>query len=215
VFNFWTLDEATLTKRVDFSCGVNLYAIDRRPDGVIVGTNSAQLYEINPVSGVCSARGNTPEPIRAVAVSALGQVFGMSLSQMPRNDGTGGVANRLHRLTSSGASQSYVFLSGASSYVIAMDFGRDGQLYGLGITPGGNNWSIVRINPDSGVTTIAFAMPVLPTIGDIDIDSLDILRTMIDGTLYKININTGALISSTSLPNFPIGNSFAPIVYVP
>ena len=215
VFNFWTLDETTLTKRVDFSCGVSLYAIDRSPDGVIVGTNYAQLYEISPVTGVCSARGNTPEEIRAVAVSALGQVFGMSLSQVPRTDGTGGVAHRLHKLTSNGASQSYVFLSGASSYVNAMAFGPDGQLYGLGINSSGGGWSIVRINTETGVTTVAFAMPVQPTLGDIDIDSLGVLRTMIDGKLYKFNISTGTLISSTSVPNFPLGNSFAPIVYVP
>ena len=214
VFNFWTLDEATLTKRFDSSCGVSMYAIDRRPDGVIIGTNYAQLYEISPISGVCSARGNTPEEIRAVAVSASGQVFGMSLSQVSRPDGSG-VAHRLHKLTSSGASQAYVFLSGASSYVMSIDFGPDGQLYGLGINSSGGGWSIVRINTETGVTTVAFAMPIQPTLGDIDIDSLGVLRTMIDGKLYKFNINTGAQISSTPVPNFPLGNSFAPIVYVP
>jgi hypothetical protein len=213
MLNFWTIDEATMSKRVDFSCGVSLYAIDRRPDGVIVGTSSSQLYEINPVSGVCSARGNTPEQIRAIAVSASGQVFAMSLSQVSRPDGSGS-GTRLHKLSSSGASQSYVILSGASSYVNSIDFGPDGQLYGLGITLGGN-WSIVRINPETGVTTVAFAMPVVPMLGDIDIDSSGVLRTMIDGNLYKFNINTGALISSTPVPNFQLGNSFAPIVYVP
>jgi PKD domain len=215
VFNFWTLDETTMTKRVDFSCGVGLTAIDRRPDGVTVGTDLSQIYEVNPVSGACKTLGKTPEQIKAVAVSAAGQMFGMSLSQVPRNDGSGGVAHRLHKLTSSGASQSYVFLSGATSYVTAIDFGPDGQLYGLGITLGGNSWSIVRINPETGVTTVAFAMPVVPMIGDIDIDSSGVLRTMIDGNLYKININTGALISSTTVPNFPLGASFAPIIYVP
>ena len=213
-FNFWTLDEATLTKRVDFSCGVNLGAIDRRPDGVIVGTSPSQLYEINPVAGVCSARGTTPEWIKAVAVSASGQVFGMSFSQVSRPDGNG-VGHRLHKLSNSGASQSYAILSGASTYVTAIDFGPDGQLYGLGITPGGNNWSIVRINPETGVTTVAVAMPVVPTGGDIDIDSSGVLRTMIDGNLCKININTGALLSSTPVPNFQLGYSSAAIVYVP
>jgi hypothetical protein len=213
VLNFWTLDEATLTKRVDFSCGVGLSAIDRRPDGVIVGTETSQLYEINPISGVCSARGKLPEWIRAVAVSASGQVFGMSTYQASRPDGSG-VAHRLHKLSSEGASQSYTFLSGASTYVNAIAFGPDGQLYGLGITYGGG-WSIVRINPDTGVTTVAFAMPVAPTLGDIDIDSSGVLRTMIDGSLYKFNITTGALLSSTRVPNFPLGNSFAPVVYVP
>lgn len=96
-----------------------------------------------------------------------------------------------------------------------MAFAPDGQLYGLGTTPGGSGWSIVRINPETGVTTVAFAMPRASTLGDIDIDLSGILRTMIDGNLYKFNINTGAQISSTRVPNFPLGNSFAPIVYVP
>ena len=213
VLNFWAIDEATMTKRVDFSCGEGLNAIDRRPDGVIIGINTSQLYEINPVSGICSARGSTPEWIRAIAVSASGQIFGMSFSQMSRPDASG-VAHRLHKLSSSGASQSFVYLSGASNYVQSIDFGPDGQLYGLGITTGGS-WSIVRINPETGATTIAFAMPVPPTLGDIDIDASGTMRTVIDGYLYKFNINTGAQISSLRIPNFPLGNSFAPIAYVP
>lgn len=213
VLNFWTLNESTMTKQVDFNCGAGLEAIDRRPDGVIVGTSITQLFEINPVSGVCSARGSTPEWIRALTVSASGQIFGMSFSQMPRPDGSG-IAHRLHKLSSSGASQSFVYLSGASSYVMSMDFGPGGQLYGLGITSGGN-WSIVQIDPETGANTIVFSMPVTPTLGDIDIDSAGVLRTIIDGNLYKFNINTGAQISSTRVPNFPMGNSKAPIVYVP
>ena len=214
VLNFWTLNEATMVKQVDYSCAQFLYAIDRRPDGVLVGTSTSQLYEINPVTGVCSARGSTPELIRALAVSGSGQTYGMSLSQMQRPDGSG-LSHRLHKLSSSGASQSFVYLSGASNYIMSIDFGPDNQLYGLGITSGGNDWSVVRINPETGVNTIAFAMPMLPTLGDIDIDPSGVLRTMIDGHLYKFNINTGAQISSTRVPNFPIGNSFAPIVYVP
>lgn len=213
ISNFWTLNESTMAKQVDFSCGQWLYAIERRPDGVLVGTSTSQLYEINPVSGVCSARGSTPESIRAIAVSASGQIFGMSNSQM-QVPGVGGFAHRLHKINSSGASQSFVYLSGATNYVNAIDFGPDGQLYGLGITSGGS-WSIVRINPESGANTIAFAMPITPTLGDIDIDASGVLRTMIDGTLYKFNLTTGAQISSTRVPNFPMGNSFAPIVYVP
>ena len=213
ISNFWSLNESSMAKQVDFSCGQWLYAIERRPDGVLVGTSTSQLYEINPVSGVCSARGSTPESIRAIAVSASGQIFGMSNSQM-QLPGGGGFAHRLHKLNSSGASQSFVYLSGSSNYVIAIDFGPDGQLYGLGITTGGN-WSIVQINPESGANTIAVAIPIAPTLGDIDIDSFGVLRTMIDGTLYKFNLNTGAQISSSRVPNFPMGNSFAPIVFVP
>lgn len=212
VLNFWTLDEATMTKRVDFSCGQGLQAIDRRPDGVIVGTTPSQLIEVNPVSGVCSARGNTPEWIRGVAVSPQGQLVGVSLSQVVTPSGP---AHRLHRLTNAGASQSSVLLSGASTYVQAIDFAADGQLYGMGITSGGSNWSIVRIDVDTGVTTVAFAMPRAPTLGDIDIDATGILRTVIDGTLYKFNISTGAQVSTVGVTNFPLGNSFAPIVYVP
>jgi uncharacterized protein involved in type VI secretion and phage assembly len=213
VSNFWTLDETTMTKRSDFNCNEWLKAIDRRPDGVLVGTSMSQLYEINPISGVCSARGSTPEVIRAIAVSASGQIFGMSESQMQRPDGSG-VAHRLHKLTSSGATQSFVYLSGVTNYVNSIDVGPDGQLYGMGITSGGG-WSVVKIDTETGVTTIAFSMPVSPTLGDIDIDASGVLRTLIDGTLYKFNINTGALITSTRVPNFPMGTSFAPIVYIP
>jgi len=214
VLNFWAMNESTMTKRVDLNCGQGMNAIDRRPDGVIIGVSNSQLYEINPIAGTCSAQGPTPEWIRALSVASSGQTYGMSSSQMQRPDGSG-FSHRLHKLTSSGASQSFVYLSGASDYVTSMDFGPDGHLYGLGITPGGSGWSIVRIDPETGVNTIAFAMPVSPTLGDIDIDSSGVLRTMIDGNLYKFNIITGTQISSTRVPNFPMGNSFAPIIYVP
>ena len=217
VLNLWTLDEATMSKKVDFSCGQGFHAIDRRPDGVIIGITFSQLYEINPVTGVCSKLGTTPESIGALAVSASGQVFGMSAFQVSTPDGRG-AAHRLHKLTNTGASQSYVFLSGASSYVESMDFGPDGQLYGLGITFGASSssgWSIVRINPETGANTIAFTFPVRPTLGDIDIDASGVLRTVVDGNLLKFSITTGALLTTTAVPNFLLGNSFAPIVYVP
>lgn len=209
--NFQTMTESTMTKNVDFSCGITMNAIDRRPDGVIVGTVSIQLYEINPVSGICSARGTTPEGIRALAVSPSGQVIGVSLSQYS----VGSVlSNRLYKLSSVGASQSYVSLSGASTYVSAIDFGPDGQLYGLGIVSGGS-WGIVRINTETGVTTSVFSMPATPTLGDIDIDASGVLRTVIGGVLYKISYGTGAVLSTTTIPNFTSGNAFAAIVYVP
>ncbi|OYO26376.1 PKD domain-containing protein, partial [Janthinobacterium sp. PC23-8] len=210
--NFWTFDEPTMNKKVDFSCGQFLMAIDSRPDGVVIGISSSQIFEVNPVSGVCSARGNTAEQLRALAVSAQGQLLGMSLSQFTPSAGAS-PAHRLHKLTSSGASQSYVYMSGASNYVQAIDFGPDGQLYGIGIISGGG-WAILRIDPNTGVNSVAFVMQIAPTLGDIDIDASGVLRTMIDGRLYKFNISTGALLSTTTVPSFPLGSSFAPIVYV-
>lgn len=62
---------------------------------------------------------------------------------------------------------------------------------------------------------MVFAMPLAPTLGDIDIDAYGVLRTVISGTLYKFHYTSGALLSTTPIPNFTLGNSFAPIVYVP
>jgi hypothetical protein len=211
VSNFWTIDESTFTKKTDYSCGQWMYAIDRKSNGVIVGTNSiSQLYEINPVTGVCLLRGTTPEAMRALAVSPSGQVIGVSVNTYSV---TGGIGNRIYKLSDSGANQSYVYLSGDTSYVSAIDFGPDGRLYGLGTT--GSNWSLLRIDPDTGLTSTVFVMPTAPTLGDIDIDADGVLRTVISGSLYKINSTTGAVISTTSIPGFTTGNSFGPIVYVP
>ena len=210
--NFWTLDELTMAKKVDFSCGKNLYAMDIRPDGVIVGVSSSQFLEVNPVSGVCSPRGSTGDSLRGIAVSAQGTVLAVSFSQYATPSGVH--AKRLYTLNSSGASQSYVTMSGASSYVRAIDFGPDGELYGMGLTSGGG-WSIVRIDPYTGVNSVVFALPVAPTLGDIDIDASGVLRVVIDGSLYKFDLATGTLLSTTQIPEFPLGNSFAPIVFVP
>lgn len=209
--NLWTLDEKTLNKQVDFSCGRNFDAIDRRPDGVIVGMTTNQFFEINP-AGACSARGSTPEWLTSLAVSPQGQVFGVSFSQIAGASGTMG--HRLYKLSNSGASQSYVVISGASTYVRSIDFSPDGQLYGLGITSGGK-WSVLRINSDTGVNAIAFTLPVAPTLGDIDIDQNGVLRTVINGSLYKFDIATGTLLSTAPIPDFPAANATAPIVYIP
>ena len=197
-----------MTKKVDFSC-VPLIAIDSRPDGVIVGISTSQLLEVNPVSGVCFVRGNTVEQLRALAVSAQGQLFGLSASAYSAVS----PANRLYKLTSSGASQSYVYMSGASGYVEAIDFGPDGQLYGVGFVSGSR--AVLRIDPNTGVNSVAFVMPSGSGLGDIDIDASGVLRTMIAGRLYKFNVSTGALLSTTAVPGFPLDPSHAPIVYVP
>ena len=208
--NFWTMDESTMTKKVDFNCSNGMQSIDRRPDGVIVGIKNIQYFEINPVSGICSARGRTPEWISSLAVSAQGQVIGVSFNQYTSGSS---VAKRLYKLSSIGAAQSYVVLSGASTYVTAIDFGPDGNLYGTGVYGGG--WSIVRIDPDTGITTAVFALPVTPSLGDIDIDANGVLRTVVNGSLYKFHYTTGAFLSSTVIPSFTNGNSFAPITFVP
>jgi hypothetical protein len=213
VTNFWTIDEDTMTKKVDFTCGNAFQAIDLRSDNVVVGVTSTQFFEVNPVSGICSARGATPEWLRGLTVSVKGQAYGVSFNQYQRPDGSG-VAHRLYKLSNSGASQSFVYLSGASNYVTAIDFGPDGKLFGLGIVSGGS-WAFVIIDPDTGSNTVAFSLPVAPTLGDFDIDSSGILRTVIDGTLYKFNSVSGELVSTTVIPGFPAANSFAPIVYVP
>jgi len=211
VSNFWTIDESTLTKKTDFSCGQSMYAIDKKSNGVIVGTNSlSQLYDINPVTGVCLLRGTTPEAMRALAVSPGGQVIGASVNTYSVS---GGIGNRIYKLSDTGAYQSYVNLSGDTSFVNAIDFGPDGRLYGLGTT--GVNWSLLRIDPDTGLTSTVFVMPTAPTLGDIDIDANGVLRTVISGSLYKINSTTGAVISTTTIPGFTMGSSFGPIVYVP
>ena len=65
------------------------------------------------------------------------------------------------------------------------------------------------------MTTTVAALPVAPTLGDIDIDATGVLRTVIDGSLYKFSIYSGALLSATQMPGFPLGYAFTPVVYVP
>lgn len=200
--NFWTLTEPALTKSVDCFMGLSADSLDRRPDGVIVGVGARQIWEINPDSCAKISRGSTDENMRAIAVSAQGQAFAISDS-----------GNRLYKVAPDGKTQSRVSLSGVSTYVDAIDFGPDGHLYGLGTTVGSR--SVVQIDPDTGVTTVVFQLPVATTWGDIDIDASGVLRTVIGGTLYKFDLATGNVISTTTVPDFGQGYSLAPIVYVP
>lgn len=46
--NFYVIDESTMTKRIDFAstgCAGNLNAVDRAPDGTLIGVNVSQLVE--------------------------------------------------------------------------------------------------------------------------------------------------------------------------
>lgn len=209
--NVFVMREQTMTKYVDFSCSQGFSSFDQAPDGTLVAVTISQLYEINALTGACVVRGNTPEWIIPLAVSLEGQLYGVSFSQY-QSPTLGTVTHRLYRLSSSGAAESYVEISGATNYVTAIDFGPDGVLYGIGIAQGGQ-WWIVTIDPSSGNSTLVSQISPKPD-GDIDIDATGILRGVSAGSLIKFDLTTRTLLSTTPIPDFNV-NGFTPIVFIP
>lgn len=209
--NMFVIREQTMTKYIDFSCGLQFWGLDQAPNGVLLATTNSQLYEINAQTGACVARGNTPEWILRVAVSPGGQLYGMSFNQHTEGQV---LTKRLYRLSSSGATEGYVAISGATTYVNAMDFGPDGVLYGIAIANGGQ-WWIVTIDPLTGVTALVAQVIPKPD-GDIDIDGNSVIRYVSVDNLIKYDLIGKAVISTTPIPGFNSATSAASaIVYVP
>jgi hypothetical protein len=209
--NMFVIREQTMTKYIDFSCGLLFWGLDQAPNGVLLATTNSQLYEINAQTGACVARGNTPEWILRVAVSPSGPLYGMSFNQHTEGQV---VTKRLYRLSSSGATEGYVALSGATQYVNAMDFGPDGVLYGIAIANGGQ-WWIVTIEPSTGVTALVAQIVPKPD-GDIDIDGNSVIRYVSVDNLIKYDLIGKAVISTTPIPGFnSVASAASAIVYVP
>jgi len=211
--NFFVILERTMTRYIDFSCGIAFSSIDRAPDATLIATSNSQLVDVNAQTGLCVARGNTPEWILRLAVSPGGQYYGVSFNRYPSAQG-GGSARRLYRLSSSGAALSFVELSGATTSVNAVDFGPGGVLYGVTTDQAGQAW-IVTIDPASGNTSLLTAITPGPD-GDIDIDANGILRGVSVNNLIKFDLGTRTLISTTPIPGFDSSSSgLSPIVFVP
>jgi hypothetical protein len=210
--NLFVIREQTMTKYVDFSCGRQFMSLDQLPDGTLIGTTSSQLYEVNAVTGACVARGNTPEWLMSVAASPTGELYGVSFNQY--QDQPGVLARRLYRLSSSGASEGFVAISGATRFVNGMDFGPDGVLYGTAIANAGQ-WWIVSIDPQTGVTELVTQITPKPD-GDIDIDGNFVLRGITFDSLLKFDLIGKTMLSTVMIPGFNGGSSaISPLVYVP
>ncbi len=205
--NAWVLDEATMTKTVDFSCSRSFSRISLRPDRVLVAGNS-RLTEFNPHRGVCIDRGPTPELLSAFAIAPDGTYYGASNSAYW--DAAAQVNRyRLYRLSRSGSSEAWV---PSDHRIEAMDFGHDGYLYGIIV----NGWSptmysLARINPNDGTSLIMLDLPVPATYGDIDIDSQGIMRTVINGALHRIRVSDGVVLSVKTVPGHSLGQAFTGI----
>jgi hypothetical protein len=211
--SFFVILERTMTRYIDFSCGLAFSSIDRAPDATLIATSSSQVVEINAQTGACVAHGNTPEWILRLAVSPAGQYYGVSFNQYPSAQ-SGGSARRLYRLSSSGAAESFVELSGATTSVNAIDFGPGGVLYGVAIDQAGQAW-VVTIDPASGKTSLVTPMTPRPD-GDIDIDENGVLRAVSVNNLIKFDLGTRTLLSTTPIPGFDSSSSaMSPIVFVP
>jgi hypothetical protein len=210
--NVFVIREQTMTKYVDFSCGGQFMSLDQLPDGTLIGNTISQLYEINALTGACVARGNTPEWLMSVAASPTGELYGVSFNQY--EDQPGVRTKRLYRLSSSGASEGFVGLSGATRYVNGMDFGPDGVLYGTAIANAGQ-WWIVSIDPQTGVTELVTQITPKPD-GDIDIDGNFVLRGISFDSLLKFDLIGKTMLSTVMIPGFNGGSSaISPVVYVP
>jgi hypothetical protein len=212
--NVFVIREQTMTKYVDFSCGLLFFSLDQLPDGTLIGNTSSQLYEINALTGACVARGNTPEFLASVAASPTGQLYGVSLNQYPDAQGT--LKKRLYRLSSSGASESVVQVSGATHHVFGMDFGPDDVLYGIALTiVDGLKWSIVSIDPETGVTELLTHITPQPD-GDIDIDGNFVLRGISVDSLLKFDLVGKTMLSTVVIPGYNSQFSgSSSVVYVP
>ena len=156
---------------------------------------------------------STPTP-KSVAVSPSGELYGVSLNQYPDAQGT--LKKRLYRLSSSGASEGFVQFSGATLYVFGMDFGPDGVLYGIALTTvDGVKWSIVSIDPETGVTELVTHITPQPD-GDIDIDGDFVLRGISVDSLLKFDLIGKSMLSTVVIPGFNTGfSSISSVVYVP
>ena len=209
--NMFVIREQTMTKYIDFYCGVGFWGLDQAPNGVLLATTDSQLYEINAQTGACVARGNTPEWIEKLAVSPSGQLYGVGFTLYSDAQG---LLRRLYRLSSSGAAEGYVEFSGASRFVYGIDFGPDGVLYGIAIANGAERW-IVTIEPSTGVTALVAQVIPKPD-GDIDIDGNSVMRYVSVDNLIKYDLIGKAVISTTPIPGyFSQLSGISAIVYVP
>jgi hypothetical protein len=212
--DMFVIREQTMTKYMEFSCGLQFWGLDQAPNGVLLATTNSQLYEINAQTGECVARGNTSEWIERLAVAPSGQLYGVgrALYSDPQ-----GLLKRLYRLSSSGATESFVEFSGASRVIYGIDFGPGGILYGIA-TANGGQWWIVTIEPSTGVTSLVAEIipPATTPDGDIDIDGNGVMRYVSVDNLIKYDLIGKTLISATQIPGFDSATSAASaIVYVP
>jgi hypothetical protein len=215
-YGMYVIDEATMTPTLDFSCSTDQFmAIDRTSGNVLLAVDQTRLWEVNPVSRACEIRGTTPEWLIAMAIDrSSDQIHGLSYDAH-------GARQWLYRLSSTGASQGSVPLSGDVRYVFGMAFAPDGQLYGVGaLDP--DTWVFVRIDTSTGETTTVSPISNSNStsistyfIGDIDIDANNVVRGVINGQLARFDLATGALLSQAPIEGFTALSPVAPTVYVP
>ena len=205
-FNFQIINDNTMISSLSSSCGIAFNAIDQRPDGVLIGMDSLSIYEIDVTQPACINKGKTPEWINTLSIDSTGQYWGISLLQ----DSTK-LSQRLYRLNPDGSSGGYVYLSGATQYITGMDFHPNGDLIGIGIVSGG--WGIVKVNTNSGATTLISMLTEHPD-HDIDIDNTGVIRGVKNGELLYLSSTTGSIIKRVNITNFSPAYSFAPIVFV-
>jgi len=177
-------------------------AADTRPDGVVLAAVAgvAQLQLVDVRTGDCKAHFAITEPLAALAVAADGTVLMLTEAT------TAGV-RQLLRYSAEGGLLSQRALTGLSGLPSvpdlgapqALDIAPDGTLLAL---QGGALW---QLDPATGAGTLRATG--LAGVGDVDIDSSGLLRTIEGGQLRIYNANTGALVGTVALVRDVFGPS--------
>lgn len=204
--NLKIINESTMTTTIASTCATELHAMDLRADGVIVGVGS-WLVEINPVTGACVRQGSPRgiDDMIAFAVSPSGQYWAAG------TNGTTNASQIFYKLDADGKLIMPInrFVTGAVRYILGMDFLPNGDLIGFGRL-GVDKYALVKIEPESGVTTLIANLTEAPD-NDIDVDENGLIRGLRNGEMLYISSSTGAIVKRAKIAsiNQTVG---APIV---
>ena len=189
-------------------------AMDMAPSGVVKSSayDGSGLQEVDAEQPLCLKVGEQPADSRGIAVSGDGTLWVTSdfLSSPSNSQFT-----RLFHVEQDGTVISQVEISGSTDQVFGIDFGPDGELYGVEAKT--SSHQLVRINLQTGVTTVVGELEGTSRdlIFDIDIDQNGILRFFDDetipGTLREHDL-TGSLLRSVELPSVCRSCGFVGIV---
>ena len=153
----------------------SLFALDSRPDGVVlaVARRVAAIYEVDPRVTRCKLLAGLPEVMAAVAVRSDGHIFTVSVS------------NKLYELDSRGgvlfATTLVCPANAITCKILGIDFAPDGTLFGIGQL---GQWG--PIDTLSGrVTTIKSGAAFSD---DFDIDALGKVRGLAGGELRNFDL---------------------------
>ncbi len=209
--NFYVFNEATMQTSLSSSSSTcsSIYAMDLRPDGVLVGVGSGStgVVEIDPYQPTCIKKGNVPEALLGFAIAPDGKYWGTSWMGPYIN---GKFVTYLYQMNQDGTVIRKITLPD-NTHIAGIDFASDGKLYAYtGLT----DHKLITINTQTGSTTTVATLQEALDGYDIDIDASGTIRIATDreSTLFKFNLG-GSKISATPIPNACSSCGFKPIAY--